>query len=108
MVAHRYIGLPSENARYEILRSCVDELCRVKIIHESAYPILPYASYLKKKASRKRVAEKMANSLEVDGDDALALSSALLEVAKETEGFSGRSLRKLPFQAHAFFVQVRH
>ncbi|CAN0423945.1 unnamed protein product, partial [Ectocarpus sp. 8 AP-2014] len=31
----------------------------------------------------------------------------LLEVARLAEGLSGRALRKLPFQAHAFYVQVR-
>jgi hypothetical protein len=39
-------------------------------------------------------------------DDLLALAIGLYQVAHATEGFSGRALRKLPFQAHAFFVQV--
>src|SRR5688572_5030777 len=29
----------------------------------------------------------------------------LLQIASKCEGLSGRSLRKLPFQAHAFFLQ---
>ncbi|CAN0350920.1 unnamed protein product [Ectocarpus sp. 6 AP-2014] len=32
-------------------------------------------------------------------------AEALLEVARLAEGLSGRALRKLPFQAHAFYVQ---
>lgn len=32
---------------------------------------------------------------------------SLLEIAELAEGLSGRALRKLPFQAHAFYVQVR-
>jgi len=34
-------------------------------------------------------------------------AEALLNVARLSEGLSGRALRKLPFQAHAFYVQVR-
>ena len=30
-----------------------------------------------------------------------------MQIAALAEGLSGRALRKLPFQAHAFFVQVR-
>lgn len=36
-----------------------------------------------------------------------AAAEGLLQIAGLTEGLSGRALRKLPFQAHAFYVQVR-
>lgn len=36
-----------------------------------------------------------------------AAAEGLLQVARLAEGLSGRALRKLPFQAHAFYVQVR-
>jgi len=41
------------------------------------------------------------------GGTAGAVTSAamLLSAAGRAEGLSGRALRKLPFQAHAFFVQ---
>ncbi|CAN0520971.1 unnamed protein product, partial [Laminaria digitata] len=32
----------------------------------------------------------------------------LVQIAQLAEGLSGRALRKLPFQTHAFFVQVRN
>ena len=32
-------------------------------------------------------------------------STSLLKAADMAEGLSGRALRKLPFQAHAFYVQ---
>ncbi|CAM9365110.1 unnamed protein product [Scytosiphon promiscuus] len=32
-------------------------------------------------------------------------AAALLDIARLAEGLSGRALRKLPFQAHAFYVQ---
>lgn len=36
-----------------------------------------------------------------------AAAEGLLQVARLADGLSGRALRKLPFQAHAFYVQVR-
>ena len=36
-----------------------------------------------------------------------AAAEELVQIAALAEGLSGRALRKLPFQAHAFFVQVR-
>lgn len=36
-----------------------------------------------------------------------AATEGLLNIARLAEGLSGRALRKLPFQAHAFYVQVR-
>ena len=35
-----------------------------------------------------------------------AAAEGLLQVARLADGLSGRALRKLPFQAHAFYVQV--
>lgn len=34
-------------------------------------------------------------------------AEGLVRIAELAEGLSGRALRKLPFQAHAFYVQVR-
>ncbi|KAF1324739.1 Thyroid receptor-interacting protein 13, partial [Globisporangium splendens] len=101
----QYIGLPSSHARYEILRSCVDELRRVHIIKPCRRPLLPFSELRKKRVSRKRGADRMDSDSGTEGDDELELSTALLRVAEMTEGFSGRALRKLPFQAHAFFIQ---
>ncbi|TMW65318.1 hypothetical protein Poli38472_007960 [Pythium oligandrum] len=103
----QYIGLPSPHARYEILRSCVEELCRVGLIQGSSQTLLTYRELQRKRASKKRVADQMASNGTFEGDEDLVVSSALLRVAESAEGFSGRSLRKLPFQAHAFFVQAR-
>lgn len=36
----------------------------------------------------------------------MVATEALLGIAHLAEGLSGRALRKLPFQAHAFYVQV--
>lgn len=107
-MAARYIGPPSTRARYEILRSCVDELQRVGIIRQSQRPVLPYVELLR--AQRPRDGQEASCELEADASgtqpDDLELAQALLECAKAVEGFSGRALRKLPFQAHALFAQV--
>lgn len=106
----RYVGLPSVHARYEILRSCVDELQRVQLLEPStSSPILSFTRLAGKRGSRKRLAEQMDALMEEDttGDASVTVSTTLLHVAELADGFSGRALRKLPFQAHAFFVQVR-
>ncbi|KAL4172461.1 hypothetical protein KRP22_007625 [Phytophthora ramorum] len=104
----QYIGLPSRHARYEILRSCVEELRRVRILQSSTQPLFAYQELMRRKASRKRMVDQMARlSGAENGSEDLQLSTELLQAAEMAEGFSGRALRKLPFQAHAFFVQTR-
>ncbi|VAH33396.1 unnamed protein product [Triticum turgidum subsp. durum] len=89
-----YVGPPTLQARYEILRSCIDELFRVGIL---TYPqggdlpcILSYST-LKEKLHCPEAAEPHT----------LHLSKLLHEGAELCDGLSGRSLRKLPFLAHA-------
>ncbi|CAM9107631.1 unnamed protein product [Discosporangium mesarthrocarpum] len=171
----QYIGLPPASARYEVLRSCLEELVRVGIIAPPQYlpPTLSKAVELVggsggHKASRTSIAtggescaaggvEGMirmkpdhtnthrATQQETEGvgrdegvkceggpckggdgerisriQDDMDLGAAaertqrvgaqelvgdLVQIAGLTEGLSGRALRKLPFQAHAFFVQ---
>mmetsp|Transcript_1268 Transcript_1268/g.2485 ORF Transcript_1268/g.2485 Transcript_1268/m.2485 type:complete len:427 (+) Transcript_1268:210-1490(+) len=86
----QYIGLPSVNARYEILRSCISELMRVGIIAPHV-ELLPLAE----------MTSERVNAPEAAKDP----SCTLLSHAKEAAGLSGRGLRKLPFLAHAMFVQ---
>lgn len=103
----RYIGLPSCHARYEILRSCIEELRRVRILQPSTQPLFMYQELMRRNASRKRVVDHMTSPPGAEnGSEDLELSTELLRAAEMAEGFSGRALRKLPFQAHAFFVQV--
>ncbi|RCV34125.1 hypothetical protein SETIT_7G138000v2 [Setaria italica] len=90
-----YVGPPTLQARYEILRSCIQELLRVGIL---TYPqggsvpcILNYSTLKEKKHCPEAV----------EPHGALHLSSLLYEAAELCEGLSGRSLRKLPFLAHA-------
>lgn len=93
-----YIGPPTLQARYEILRSCLEELLRTGIlvlpvdIGES--PLLSYGNL------QHCINTAQSNHLE----DSLSLSKKLLEAALVCEGLSGRALRKLPFLAHASAV----
>jgi len=82
-----YIGPPSIAARYLILRSCAEELMKKGLI-------LP----------RKTVMEYRSVML-LDTFD--ADSTTLVTIAEKAEGLSGRALRKLPFLAHAFYLQGR-
>jgi len=78
----QYIGPPSTAARYEILRTCVNELIRVGIVQADG----PLGKHTDMK---KNATSDMHN---------------LMKVAEKCEGLSGRTLRKLPFIAHAMFV----
>ncbi|KMT10708.1 hypothetical protein BVRB_5g118170 [Beta vulgaris subsp. vulgaris] len=89
-----YVGPPTLQARYEILRSCLEELLRTKILNnfqDKPLDILTFPS-LKEKLQLCELQEPQ---------DSLTLARRLLEVAEACEGLSGRSLRKLPFLTHA-------
>uniref|UniRef100_J3LYX1 Pachytene checkpoint protein 2 homolog n=1 Tax=Oryza brachyantha TaxID=4533 RepID=J3LYX1_ORYBR len=90
-----YVGPPTLQARYEILRSCLQELLRVGILTYTqggnSVCILSYFS-LKEKQHCSEFAEPHGS---------LHLSNLLHKAAEICEGLSGRSLRKLPFLAHA-------
>ncbi|KAJ6888744.1 pachytene checkpoint protein 2 [Populus alba x Populus x berolinensis] len=90
-----YVGPPTLQARYEILRSCLQELLRTGIIsnfQDSDYLMLPYYSTLREKLNAPDIQE---------AQPVLPFWKQLLEAAEACEGMSGRTLRKLPFLAHA-------
>ncbi|KAF1791865.1 P-loop containing nucleoside triphosphate hydrolase [Phytophthora cactorum] len=77
-------------------------------IKPSTQPLFTYQELMRRRASRKRMVDQMTSPLGAEnGNEDLELSMALLQAAELAQGFSGRALRKLPFQAHAFFVQTR-
>ncbi|XP_057950687.1 pachytene checkpoint protein 2 homolog isoform X1 [Malania oleifera] len=87
-----YVGPPTLQARYEILRSCLQELLRTGILSNSQdcdHILLPNYASLKEKLNMQ------------EPQSPLHLCKQLVEVAEACEGLSGRSLRKLPFLAHA-------
>uniref|UniRef100_A0A1Q3EVE1 Putative thyroid receptor-interacting protein 13 n=1 Tax=Culex tarsalis TaxID=7177 RepID=A0A1Q3EVE1_CULTA len=85
----QYIGPPTREAIYEIYRSAIANLQQVGIVTDRE-PIPPQA------------AELTGSSVDRSKSTATARLEAL---AEQSVGLSGRSLRKVPFLAHALFVQ---
>lgn len=120
-----HIGLPILKARYQILQSCLEELIRVGIIiiingKRSGHPQSdneanhhPNGGILDIEELYEDVEEDEERKDEfssipgpsVVGSRINRCSRMLLECAKQSEGLSGRSLRRLPLQSHAQFIQ---
>ncbi|XP_069769429.1 pachytene checkpoint protein 2 homolog isoform X1 [Narcine bancroftii] len=85
----QYIGPPSTAAIFKIYLTCLEELMKRQIIYPRQQLLtlreLHMISFLENDVSR--------------------LSLALKNIASKSEGLSGRVLRKLPFLAHALFIQ---
>ncbi|KAL4859562.1 Pachytene checkpoint protein 2 [Chlorella vulgaris] len=116
-----YIGNPNLQARYEILRTCIAELQQAGIITD-ATPLAPFGDAAcpvepaegGSGGGGENVAANGGGSggdgggwcsMDAEGEQTqqlcVPLSRCLLEVAVASDGFSGRTLRKLPFLAHA-------
>ena len=76
----RFVGNPEEESRFCIFQDCIDELIRKGIIRDDAQ----WCSLEEMKARTEN-----------------AVCSLLLEIIAESDGLSGRALRKLPFQAYS-------
>uniref|UniRef100_A0A5F8H669 Pachytene checkpoint protein 2 homolog n=1 Tax=Monodelphis domestica TaxID=13616 RepID=A0A5F8H669_MONDO len=86
----QYIGPPSTAAIFKIYLSCLEELMKCQII----YP---------------RQQLLTLRELEMIGfveNNVSKLSLLLSEISRKSEGLSGRVLRKLPFLAHALYIQT--
>ena len=81
-----HIGMPILKARYQILHSCLLELVRVGILQHDGPKILSFQEQ-----------QETPNES----------TTLLLSCAQQAEGLSGRSLRRLPLQAHAQYLQGR-
>ena len=91
MQIKQYIGLPPVEARYTILRGAMLELMRVGIIQ----PAVKLAT----------IPAAPAFDSQLPNHTAASVEAILLDVAVKAEFLSGRTLRKLPFLAHATYVQ---
>uniref|UniRef100_A0A8D0PIU5 Pachytene checkpoint protein 2 homolog n=1 Tax=Sus scrofa TaxID=9823 RepID=A0A8D0PIU5_PIG len=86
----QYVGPPSAAAIFKIYLSCLEELMKCQII----YP---------------RQQLLTLRELEMIGfieNNVSKLSLLLSEISRKSEGLSGRVLRKLPFLAHALYIQA--
>lgn len=86
-----YVGMPSQSAIYQIYHSCISELAKVGLI--SGYEPCRLLTLRQL---------QITNMVE---NEATKASLVLWDIAKCSDGISGRSLRKLPFLAHA--LQLR-
>ncbi|CAI8038856.1 Pachytene checkpoint protein 2 homolog [Geodia barretti] len=86
----QYIGLPSASAIFKIFHSCIQELMRAGIIS-------PVQQILDLRCL------EMMRLLE---NEATRLSLRLRDIARKSVGLSGRTLRKIPFLAHALYIQT--
>jgi len=85
----QYIGPPSTRAIYSIYLSCMKELTKCGVINSTDQLLdiraLEVTRFLQSNATRS--------------------SLKLYEIASKSQGLSGRTLRKLPFMAHALYLQ---
>ncbi len=95
----QYVGYPCLQARYEILRSCIQELIRVGIVTADCSKFSELKSFACAATSSNKPSSMSGQSQDC------SFEMSLLQCAEAAEGLSGRSLRKLPFQSHAFFVR---
>ncbi|XP_023236223.1 pachytene checkpoint protein 2 homolog [Centruroides sculpturatus] len=86
----QYVGPPSAPAIYHIYRSCILELQNVEIIVPKCI-VLPL--------------RQLNITSEIGENSFIGYSLRVKELAKKSEGLSGRTLRRLPFLAHALFIQ---
>ncbi|XP_026470288.1 pachytene checkpoint protein 2 homolog [Ctenocephalides felis] len=88
----QYISLPSPVAIYEIYRTCINELIRVGLISKSQdllnHHIMKIIRNVKDNEN-----SSVSNKLSLD----------LYNIAEQSVGMSGRTLRKIPFLAHALY-----
>ncbi|KAL0341576.1 UNVERIFIED_CONTAM: Pachytene checkpoint protein 2 [Sesamum calycinum] len=89
-----YVGPPTLQARYEILRSCLVELLRTGILSDSEFQDGDFPSFTS-------LREQLNSTVILEAATRLNLCKQLLAAAEACEGLSGRSLRKLPFLTHA-------
>ncbi|XP_017677904.1 PREDICTED: pachytene checkpoint protein 2 homolog isoform X2 [Lepidothrix coronata] len=85
----QYIGPPSAAAIFRIYLSCLEELMKCQIIYPRQQLLtlreLEMIGFVENNVSR--------------------LSLVLKEISRRSEGLGGRVLRKLPFLAHALYIQ---
>ncbi|XP_063595540.1 pachytene checkpoint protein 2 homolog [Penaeus indicus] len=86
----QYLGLPSKGAIYQIYHSCILELERTGIIVDSE------RLFTLKELTLIKMAETKATQP----------SLLLMKIAEQSQGLSGRTLRKIPFLAHALYIHT--
>ncbi|KAG0039647.1 Pachytene checkpoint protein 2 [Podila clonocystis] len=94
-----HIGLPSANAIYSMFKASLDELQRAGIIQ-------PKISLMDYRTLQLHQQLSTSGSGPLPSSDSETASTHLFRIAQGAAGLSGRSIRRLPFLAHAGFVQA--
>lgn len=87
----QFIGPPNNEAIYQIYRTCIEELCKKHIIRTNEF-IHPHTVF------------QLLKFDDVDHSEVYKASKQLVDLSTKSQGFSGRTLRKIPFLAHALFL----
>ncbi|KAF9912331.1 Pachytene checkpoint protein 2 [Lobosporangium transversale] len=90
-----YIGPPTQAVIYSILNSTLEELQRVGII-EPKTSLMSWATFQRQESSQMQDSHLSQR---------LRIAHSLYEIASVGQGLSGRAIRKLPFLAHAGYIQ---
>ncbi|KAJ7774325.1 P-loop containing nucleoside triphosphate hydrolase protein [Mycena maculata] len=105
----QYVDLPSREAVYEILRTCLCEIVVRGIVAPISVPTLKQAQMYELSAlasTDHRLASSVLDSREKSKNVALRLLS--LAAQCRTQGMSGRALRRLPVLALARYIGIGH
>ncbi|KAI8458956.1 P-loop containing nucleoside triphosphate hydrolase protein, partial [Phakopsora pachyrhizi] len=104
----QYIGLPTPEAIYWILKTCVEELAKVGILgnkeildYKETLMIRDQLSEVGRVENFSKISIRNAESRVGNSQKSKKYSLILLEVAESAVGMSGRALRRLPLLAHA-------
>lgn len=90
----QFVGLPNEECRYEIFKGCLEELMEKGIV-----------DYSSKIPNYQRIKDLVKNEKDLMNPEFIN-GKELLTCVELSQGFSGRCLRKIPFQAYAYFCQA--
>uniref|UniRef100_A0A8C9G9S6 Pachytene checkpoint protein 2 homolog n=1 Tax=Piliocolobus tephrosceles TaxID=591936 RepID=A0A8C9G9S6_9PRIM len=90
----QFIGLPNEECRYEIYKDSINELIEKGII-----------SFTSNIPNYQRIQSLLKNENNKSQNECM-YGCELLKCADMSDGFSGRCLRRIPFQAYAYFCQA--
>lgn len=85
----QYLGLPSVPAIYQIYHSCLVELIKAQVVKCDPHTLDNVGVIMKQNCLAENVHE---------------YSKKLIKVCEKSIGLSGRSLRKIPFLAHALYL----
>lgn len=103
-----FVGPPGTLARYDVLGSCVNELIRVGLIKPT---IDNNTGTVQRLAAGHEIKNILSTGTAPPPSESngsiidIPASKSLWLAAEAAENFSGRTLRKLPLQAHAMYVR---